>query len=338
MSFPTTIDLRSEPVGPPLAGAVQNLQWSADGRWLAASSSRGVTIIVDRDGSATLQLPSRGPGVPEIAWSRRGAEIAVVSPRAELATLCLATGRTGELILPGPARALAWIAGDSRLAVATGDHVLVADPRQGALHERGVLPAGAAAFDVGPGVDVMAVVGSAGARLHDLTPDGDDLPLAPSDPLVSCAFSPDGELIAAGHRLGAVSIWDLAAASEPVTLASSPHGPEALAWRHDGARLATAGGSDVVVWALAGRRVDTDAPLFAVRSTSPVTDVAYQPGGQLLALVEADGTLALWAPDDGRLRARVDLTCSPLVCAWHPAADCLAVGTLDGTVTIVELA
>jgi WD40 repeat protein len=110
---------------------------------------------------------------------------------------------------------------------------------------------------------------------------------------VTClAFSPDGRQLAAGHPDGAVSRWDFASGRPLPGVKGKKRGRvpvHRLAFGADGSTLAVAVGPAVTLF-------DTQAG--ASRATlgheEAVLDLAFHPGGQVLATVCGDGVARFW--------------------------------------------
>lgn len=334
---PLALTLRPRILSAGFERRITELAWSADGRWLAGSAVGGPILLFDAHGDEALRFRFDLPGRAQLTWSSHGALLAVGGPGAEIITLCLDTGRADRLLLPGPVvRWLGWLSTPATLAVATDRHVLVVQMHRQTIRNQGDLTAGAEAFAVCQRTALLAAGGPDTLDLHDLTPGGETVSMPHLGALAAVAFSPQGGLLAGGHHHGVAGLWALCT-SETTILPGSSKGVESIVWRHDGNRLATTAGDEMFVWALENRRIDTDLPLLAIRSSRPVGGLAYQPGGTLLAAAEADGAVGIWAPDDGRLVAKAVISGTPSACAWHPAANRIAVGTAEGLVTTLEL-
>jgi WD40 repeat protein len=129
---------------------------------------------------------------------------------------------------------------------------------------------------------------------------------------LTLAFTPDGKGLAASYHQnqwrGAVGLWDLKTRKEEqlLTLEDSA---SSVAVAPDGRTLAVASGPVVFLYDLPKRR--TRAALCGDQGT--VWQVAFHPGGRLLATAGHDGTVLFWdvaaarerrsfRPDVGRLR------------------------------------
>jgi WD40 repeat protein len=135
------------------------------------------------------------------------------------------------------------------------------------------------------------------------------------------AFSPGGELLAVGGRVGGIRLWSLAEHKRVTDLPTGPNGIHGLAFGPDaqytasgftGSLAAGLAGGNVQIWDLA-----TQASLPCLGSSHDVFAVAYSPDGTTLA--SGGRTVAkLWDVATGRLLLDIpafniitDLTFSP---------------------------
>ncbi len=167
-------------------------------------------------------------------------------------------------------------------------------------------------------------------------------PVAESDRLLFCvpaggdvlrriAWSPDGELLAAGTESHVVRHWAVGAAE----LTDGPQNHRTalvrgVAWSPDGTRLAS-GGLAVCVW-----DARSGVELSAGRGhVWPISDVAWEPSGPRVATASDDGTVRVWAGD--KPVANFPLSdASVRSVAWSPSGRSLATAAADGRCTILD--
>jgi len=145
------------------------------------------------------------------------------------------------------------------------------------------------------------------------------------------AWSPDDQLLAAGHLDGTVTLSGIHAGDEIVTLRGHVRQIHRLAWSPDSARLAsTSGDFTVRVWDVGSRKV----ALGPLRHSHEVTSVAWTPDGQRLATGSVDETIKVWNAATGgeivSLRGHVQTVTS---LSWGPHGR-LASGGRDGSMMI----
>ena len=345
---------RPAPLGGPLLAKSSEPLYAAafspDGRILAAAGA-GKTVslwnVSNPGDPVNLGVPPAGPGSTVYSLAFSPDERILAAGRADN------TVRLWNMAGPGRPRSLATLTG------AAGYVESVAFSRDGKT-----LAAGSA---------------DATVRLWDLADPARPRPLGrplrgPAGPVTSVAFSPDGQL-AAGSGDHKVWLWNVAKPGRPVRagppLAGAANWVNAVAFSPDGQLLA-AGSSDadVRVWNLATRQltavlphpqlvtslawagpghlVSGDADGFAriwklpspvLQAGAPVNDVAYSPGGGMLAVGSTD--LQLWNP-----RTRQRLAAGPVsgpgpgrarivnAVAFAPGGQLLAAGYGNGMIQL----
>ena len=126
----------------------------------------------------------------------------------------------------------------------------------------------------------------------------DELTLAGhADPVMSVAFSPDGQRLASGSNDQTVKIWDSATGKELFTLKGHAGWVTSAAFSPDGQRLASASWDQTVkIWDSA-----TGKELLALKGHADrVTSVAFSPNGQRLASGSNDQTVKIWDSATGK--------------------------------------
>jgi WD40 repeat protein len=107
----------------------------------------------------------------------------------------------------------------------------------------------------------------------------------------SCAFSPDGELLATTSDDRTVRLWHVAGGTQRAVLTGRTDMVSGCAFSPDGELLATASSDRTVrLWRVA------DGSVIAVLAghTSWAEACSFSPDGELLATVSRDGALRLW--------------------------------------------
>jgi WD40 repeat protein/tRNA A-37 threonylcarbamoyl transferase component Bud32 len=157
------------------------------------------------------------------------------------------------------------------------------------------------------------------------------------------AISPDGQILAAGGRIGAhpetrgdIRLWDVATASERGGLQGETKHVSSVAFVPEGKTLA-AGTTDgsLQLWDMAGRqeRPPLQGPAYAARC------VAFSPDGTLLAWGSDDGSLRLWDLARGKNRLPFKVHRDGVLCvAFSPDGRLLASGGRDDSVRLWDVA
>jgi WD40 repeat protein len=225
----------------------------------------------------------------------------------------------------------------------------------GTLSETGLVKV----FDTTEGGELFTIAGHAGpVRSVAYSPDGrwlasasDDgtvklwdaksgqlvRPIADRDSSVSAvgavAFSPDGSRLAGAIIEDAtVRIWDTATGRQLHQLRGHTGNVTHVAFRPDGARLAT-GSEDrtVKVW-----EMDTGREMLTLAGhTDGVTGVAFSPDGARLASAGYDYKVHVWDAASGMLSFTLAGHVAPVIdVAWSPDGERLATASLDDTVKV----
>jgi WD40 repeat protein len=164
------------------------------------------------------------------------------------------------------------------------------------------------------------------------------------DDMNSVAFSPDGKLLACGHRDG-VDVWNPATDGPPIrTLGASVGAPAVLsvAFSRDGKFLAAGRGArvdgpvdggSVLIW-----EATTGQPLYAL-GHGCAWSVAFSPDNEWLASGHGDGSVCVWDLHTGHLRNTLDGHITDVYCVvFSPDGKWLVSGGRDGSVRFWDTA
>ncbi len=292
------------PLGRPLTGPtaiVDAIAFSPDGRTLAAGS-RDDDVWLWNIADPARPTPARAPltgaagWVNAVAFSPDGRQLAAGSSDGTALAWQLATGAvTFRLPHPVPVLSLAW----------DGPGGLVTGAADGTVRLWAVPPP---VLDADGPVNKLSLspdgrtlaAGAAGLTLWDMATRTRIGAAAVAGTFVSSvAFSPNGEVIAAGYGNGTVQLWRPAGKGTltpfGLPLRASAAGPvEFAAFDRDGTVLATAGNDGTVrLWDVA----KPGSPVSLARIQDSVTTVfavVFSPNGHTIATANADGTVRLW--------------------------------------------
>lgn len=332
--------------------AITAVSWAPSGDALAAASLGGEVRIVT-GGGHEAPAPASSPialhpgGALCLAWSHDSAWVASGGTDARLVVRHRRMGTGMEVELAGWVRSVAW-SRDGWLAAAAGREVNVAHLDDGRWHTLAPHPGSVTALawsdHSSPGVPSrLAVAGVGGLRWYQPSRDGE--PVASrweAAALLTMVVDAAAGTVAAGSLRGRV--WVSGDGPGPCARAHGRLGPvRRLAWCRGASRLAGAEESRIAVWDHRRRRAAQPSRLqdaiahpsaFVSLPAHPggVSDVAWDPGGEILASVGADGHVAVWKPDETRdPLQRIDLG-EPLSClAWRPDGTGLAAGGEAGS-------
>lgn len=150
---------------------------------------------------------------------------------------------------------------------------------------------------------------------------------------VSVAWKPDGAALAVGTQDGFLQIWRQrhGGSAGQMTMRGYQGKVVCVDWHPRRNMVATAGGRDVVLWDLSGRKGGTAQPLRHHERT--VTRLGYAPDGSCLASGDRGGRLCLWN-EAGQLQHDLDLGNEISAIRWCPLNRMLAVGVTDGGIHV----
>jgi YD repeat-containing protein len=321
---------------------IVDLSWSPDSRALAVAGGEGAVVLVEgADASPRARaIGEHGMGVIAVAWQPGGNAIASSGQDSAVALWDAASGNAIKRLRPGTAwtQHIAFSPDGKLLAAATGktlslwdstgEQVRSFEPHAGSI--------AAIAWDK-PGRDLAAA--SAGAiAVHRLEPPQfTSRKYAWPAACLTAAFSANGKVLASGMQDGTVHFWLLQTGKDSqmrgygskVTLTE---------WSANSRYLATAAGSEVVVWDFTGKGPEGSAPLELSGHTDRVTHLAFQPTGPWLVSAGRDWHLCLWLPGKQKQVVDAHLSSGEITAVrWSPDGKRVAVGDAKGRLTIYEL-
>ncbi|WP_210572361.1 helix-turn-helix domain-containing protein [Streptomyces sp. GESEQ-4] len=295
------------PTGKDVPGPVRALAFSPDGRSLAAGGGSDET---DRSQSSRRVL----------LWDVDSGEVTARLP-----------GHPKRSV-----RSLAFTADGRDLVGGSFDGtVRVWDVRRAQVRKTYVTH-GDSVMAVAVGEDGTLVSGAQDntAQIRDLhRPDAEPLTLTGhTGPVNAVALSPDGGTVVTGGEDRTLRVWTLA--DSPVSTADGPLTALARSPRDGGGYATGDAEGNVLLWDDRARSPRRSLPA----SAREVTDLAYDPKGDLLAVASADHGVTLWRVADGkRVREFDGHTREVLAVAFDRTGKRLVTGGWDSTLRVWDV-
>lgn len=155
----------------------------------------------------------------------------------------------------------------------------------------------------------------------------------PAAEVRSCAWSPDGTLVATASNDQTARIWRSDNGHVVCELSNHSDWVRDCAFNAQGDRLATAADDRTArLWSISGRE------LLVMEHSGAVRKCAFHPKLDLLATVSRDGFIRVWEVHSGAEIFAVKRHDQPIEsCAWAPDGTRLATASRDSTVRIWDM-
>jgi WD40 repeat protein len=321
---------------------IVDLAWSPDGNSIAVAGGEGAVVLVNGVNAAPAPrvLGEHGMGAIAVAWQPGGKTIASSGQDSAVVLWDSTAGTVLKRLRPGTAwtEHMAFSADGKVLATATGRILTLWDSSGEKLHSFEPLAGNIAAITWDkPGRDLAAA--TAGA-VHVYRFEPPTFPMRKYAWPAACltaAFSPNGKVLASGMQDGTVHFWLLTTGKDSqmrgyaskVTLTE---------WSANSRYLATASGTEVIVWDFGGKGPEGSAPLELSGHTDRISHLAFHPSGPWLLSAGRDWRLTLWSPGKEKQAVDAHLAGGEITAIrWSPDGARVAVGDAKGRLTIYEM-
>jgi WD40 repeat protein len=228
-----------------------------------------------------------------------------------------------------------------------------------------------------PDGKTLAIASGPAVRLWDVAAGCERAVLSHSTGVAALAFSPNGQLLAAGCGDSTVRVWDVATQRQVGRLLGHTQPQLTVAFSRDGRILASGSLDNTVrLWdaatlkeianfrrhtaqiqslsfssdgkTLASASIDGTVQLYDVVTTqwrtslpghrTPIGPVIFSPDGKALATGGGDGTIRVWDPDTKNVVAMLRGNTNPInALAYAPDGHTLVSGCYDGTVKVWDV-
>lgn len=322
-----------------LGDYIIDLNWSPDASKLAAVTVEGSVFLIDNHGDSAFfrLLGQHAGGANAVSWRADGAEF---STAGHDGLVKIWDGLSGEQVSELEAGDL-WVAKVAYaprrnvLATAAGRHLKLWSDYREAFYESSDHSSTIADVGWNPDGSGLAVAAYNGITLHVPGKQSQPRKYTWKGSSLVLAWSPDAKYMATGEQDSTVHFWHVKS-GEDAQMWGFPTKVLQLSWDVSGRWLATGGGASICLWDCSGKGPAGRQPRQCDAHANKLTQLGFQPDGNLLASVDADGHLFLWDPvKHEKVIGGLALSSSATCMRWCNGGK-LAVGQRDGNVVLFE--
>jgi len=155
---------------------------------------------------------------------------------------------------------------------------------------------------------------------------------------LACVMSPDSGYVITALQETGLHGWKLPAKTQ-LSMNGYPAKTRSFSWSHRGRWLATSGSVNAIVWPFTGKNgpMEKEPLVLGGRSDTIITQVAFHPTGEHLALGHGDGAVSLVRLDDGAALLIDAPDQSITALRWSKDGKKLAYGDEGGRVGILDM-
>ena len=319
-----------------LGDYVIDLSWSPDGSRLGAVTVEGLVYLIHVSDNAMHynQIGHHKAGANALSWRLDGQEFATAGQDG---TVKIWDGESGQelcsLSISDPWVSKVAYNPKSKFLAASGGKILsVWDEDRSLVYESHDHASTISDLAWNPDGSGLAVAAYYGVTVH--VPKNQSKPRKykwKGSSLV-LSWSPDAKYIATGEQDSTVHFWHRKS-GEDARMWGFPTKVLELSWDASGRWLATGGGPIISLWDCSGPGPSGRQPRQFGGHRNKLTQLAFQPNGDLLASADADSLICLWDPIKNTQALHKDKLSSPATCLRWSKSGHLAAGQRDGSIT-----
>lgn len=323
-----------------LGDYIIDLGWAPDGTKLAAVTVEGSVFLVDdyRDSAKFKLIGQHTGGANSLSWRADGAEFATAGHDGLIKVW---DGKSGQPLIsleagdPWVAK-VAYSPRRSVLASAAGRRLKLWTEQRQPFYESEDHSSSIADVAWNPDGSAVAVAAYNGITLHVPGRQSQPRKYTWKGSSLVLSWSPDAKYMATGEQDSTVHFWHVKSGDD-AQMWGFPTKVLELSWDTSGRWLATGGGSSVCLWDCGGPGPAGRKPRQYEAHNNKLTQLAFQPDGNLLASADADSYLFLWEPlKHNKVVGGLSLSSSSSCLRWCKGGK-LAVGQRDGNVIVFGL-
>lgn len=316
---------------------VIGMAWSPDGSLLAAASVSGpITFFDANNGAIQHTLYGHGFGTSSIAWQPGGKLLASVGQDGKARLWYSTTGAEAATLDAGAAWAerVVWNPRGDRFITAAGKKLRLWSEAGELMRAFPDQASTIADVAWAPKGKEFAAAGYGGVAFFTLDADEPRTKFNWKGSVLTLASSPDNKFIAGGAQDCSVHFWYLKDGKD-LEMSGYPQKVRELSWDTTSTYLATGGGNQVTVWDCTGKGPAGSTPLSYELHDEPISVLAFQNRGPLLASACGGGMLALWFPGGWkRTLAQTQIEGGISQAIWSPNDSRIALGGEQGLVSV----
>jgi WD40 repeat protein len=311
--------------------------WSSDGTLLAAASASGSIYVFDiANQKGVREWPGHQLGATQVAWHPEEPLLASAGLDGQVKLWRTDADSAIKILDCGDewVEHIAWSPSGRYLATSAGRNLKLWDKEGEVVRTYPDHPNTIAAIAWKEDSDELVSACYGQVQLWQPAEAKSHRTFSWKGSMLSLAWSPDSRYLCHGNQDATVHFWVVKSGKE-LQMWGYPNKVRELAWDRRSRYLATGGGSSVTVWDCSGKGPANTKPIVLQHHKVPVTRLAYQRSGSILASGCGQGLLALWKPSKRKIPDATSSLSAPITdLAWSPDDGFLAVTAKDGSVAV----